>query len=444
MEALRGVTDLKDILYDLEGSERREAQVRCVSTRGGRRLRDLEVRPAPVTGTAVGAVGEQFVARRPPELRGRYHTLFMMEGQFGPADEYAFLIGPACQVLETELNALLAEPARARAADLAAALAASKDNRKQAPILEEWGAGRVHTTIGIASLVLLALRRGLEQESPAVGEFLDDHFRPGFRELLRGKALGSTLDRVRETYRNPACHGFGSFGPSDYEAFARFVVANDSFGAWRRQGPRPGQGPPGEVGLLHHHLQESRLVPEAPEAPAPLARLLALAAPRASTLEILLEPHRVDQPQPLRDLTPGPVRLDRPFRLGDTLRFAFRANRDCHVALIDVGTTGRMAVVLPNLWWPQALVRGGQLQYLPGLEFPEFEFTLSGQPGLERVVALATEGEPPIPLGPKSGEAFRALTDEDVAALADAVGLMPPSAWAACVCEFSIAERTAG
>ena len=37
-----------------------------------------------------------------------------------------------------------------------------------------------------------------------------------------------------------------------------------------------------------------------------------------------------------------------PFRLGEQIRIEFQTTRDCHVTLIDLGTGGGAAVVLPN------------------------------------------------------------------------------------------------
>jgi hypothetical protein len=229
-----------------------------------------------------------------------------------------------------------------------------------------------------------------------------------------------------------------TFGPGDYEQFARLAVGRGRFADWAALGALPDE-PPGSAALLHHHLAESLQLPDAP-APAeatPLERLLALARPRESALSIRLEPQFAAAP-PLRDLQVGPPRLPRPFRLGDPVRFAFRASAECAVALVDVGTTGKVAVALPNCWQPQARARAGEVCWLPDPAAGNFEFTLSGQGGRERVVALAWRGRPPVPLAPAGDAAFRTLGEADLAGLCDAVERLPPGEWAACLCEFEI------
>src|SRR5262249_19811246 len=145
-----------------------------------------------------------------------------------------------------------------------------------------------------------------------------------------------------------------------------------------------------------------------PPAGRALERLTALAAPRASARAIRLEPRRAAEEPRRRDVAVGPGPQTGPFRLGDKVCFALEADRASHVVLIDVGTSGGVAVLLPNAWRAHAEVAGGRPYLFPGPEFPEFEFVLSGRPGRERVFALATRDPLPVPLAPQDGAAFRA------------------------------------
>src|SRR5207302_3564700 len=109
--------------------------------------------------------------------------------------------------------------------------------------------------------------------------------------------------------------------------------------AWAALGPML-EPPPGSGGLLHHLLAGCRLPAVPPAGPLPLERLLALARPRGSTLRVQVQPEFDDGLSARPDLKGQPSRLPRPFQLQDTVRFAFQTDRDCTVALLDIGAAG--------------------------------------------------------------------------------------------------------
>jgi hypothetical protein len=444
MSEPQGVTGFDDIHHDLEGASRRAAWVERYASeaRAPDLKRNLEVRlrpksAAPAAVAPAGLRGEQFVAGRPPELRARYQTLFCLEALYGVDLDFGFLIASACQVLEAELEQLLMTPARGIGGALAGVLA-SEGKSKQSAILADWAEGKLAATIGMASLVLLALRRGLAAGDGVCRDFLARHFRAGYASLIAAGGLGPALDRLREGFRNPACHGLRSFDRRDYEQFARLAVSASRFSKWAATGPAPDVPPPAG-GVLHHHLAESLHVSPATEQaarPTPLEQLLDLATPRESRLSIRVEPQHADA-LPAPDLATWPPRLVRPFRLGDALCFHFRANQDCEVALIDIGTSGTIAAVLPNAGQPRARVKAGETARFPAPD-ADFEILLGGSPGRERVVALAWLRGSPVSLQPEGDDSFRTLTPADVSALCEAVQRLDKGEWAACVSEFEI------
>jgi hypothetical protein len=436
-----GVESLADLEWDLAGSRARAAWVTCLGSQGASTHRTIAVRPrAPRTGEE--PTGEALVAHRPPPVRARYQTVHWLEGQFtaAPADtDYGCLIASACQVLESELDDLLVDPARGLAPVLIEALRMGGKG-KQADLLGPWAEGQFPATIGTASIVLMGLRYASAAGSEECVRFLEKHFRPRYTTLSRSKELGATLDTIRNVYRNPACHGLRPFGPAEYQTFARLVVARERFTEWTWTGPRL-TDPAGALGLLHHHLAGSaRQVPEsapAPE-PSPVERLTALAKPRGSGLAIRLELVR-DPAAALpavRDLTP--VRLNRPVRVGDVVVFRFRADRPCGVALIDIGTSGAVSVVLPNRWVRAATVPAEQPVLFPDPQTDEFDFEVSGPPGIERVVAVGWEGRLSVPLAPDGEHPFRSLAPDQVAAFCSAVSALAPDRWGACAVEFEV------
>jgi hypothetical protein len=224
-----------------------------------------------------------------------------------------------------------------------------------------------------------------------------------------------------------------------YEGFARLVVANRNFATWNRHGPTPFP-PPGGLGLLHHMLVESRLLPlaELPAGGQTVDRLTAIVAPRSSPLAIRLEPRLAAEEDLTRDIEVTPRLQNRPFRVDDKVSLAFQANRDCYVTLIDVGTSSAIAIVLPNAWCPEARISGNRLHFFPGPEFNDFEFTLTGPPGRERVFGIASLTALPISWGPEGKASFRVMQAAEIDALVNALAGLDPGAWAACACDFEI------
>lgn len=454
--------------YDLEGTRRYNERVWFLSSRSQpptapgrvRSLRDLDVRPtqsarAPIASETTPLPGTQFagrggshlpggelVTRRPMELRNRYQTLFYVENQFPQNAEHAYLIAPACVLLEAELDVLLVQPCRAIANELVTALRQNGE-AKPAEILDDWACGRKPTTIGTVSMIFLALRRGYEQGRGAILGFLRDHFQAGYTIPLLDKRLGSWLDHIRNQYRNPACHGTGTFGRAEYEQFVGLMVAHRRFMGWQREGPAyPLSASPGASplpGLLHWHLQQSLLLEPEPTLVDPLGKLLALTQPRESQLIIELQPFLAHNIQGQDNLSGNQAtRLARSLRLGDAVRFGFRANRPCRVTLINIGTTGNVNVVLPNAWRGNAEVQGDRLYFLPGPDFPEFEYVLGGHPGQEQMIALASLDPIPVPLLPDEGKPFRKLSYPEIDNLVNTFQTTVPDRWAACACAFAV------
>jgi hypothetical protein len=389
-------------------------------------------------GVKGGGMGRGLLVRCSRANRDRCATLLFFESQWGYRTDYEFLIGPACWVLETELDRLLAAPALGALDALIESLARAGDDAFHAENLRKWHRSKV-TTVGVECTVLLALRRGCEQGVPAVLDFLGRHFRPGYAELLRDKRLGTALSRLRDKYRNKVCHGVGRFDARDYEEFVRLMVGARGFGTWDEQGPTP-PAPDASAAVLHHHLEQTLHAPEdADEPPDPAtARLLALRTPAESSLGVRLHVVRAADPAGLREVVVTPAAPPGPFRLGDKVRFEFEAGEPCHLALIDVGTAGSVSVIWPNHWQRQARVEGGRTYSLPRATLPEFEYQLAGIPGTERIKAVVTRQPLPVPLLPDEGAAFRRLTPRELDDIADALGRCAPAEWGVGGCEFRI------
>jgi hypothetical protein len=433
-----------DLDREAEGTEKAaQARERFFAVApGGACWRDLlAVASGGPATTAEAVAGRHLISRRPTDLQHRYDTFLAGEERFpeGPEVDYALLINYACALLEAEVDVLLVRPAREIAGPLLAA--AGRASPDLARFLEPWAGGRSAPSLGTASLVLSALRCG--RGDTAIEAFLESHFEPEFTEQVCSNRFVPHLDFTREHFRNPACHASRTFGAHEYDRFARRLVGHLRVGYWEAEGPLPSE-PPDEDALLHRLLTGSRLLPDVELPPPPVAsdelrrpleRLTALARPRADGLEIAVAPaHSEGDPQ-------APAREVRPFRLGDEITFLLRARDDCHVVVIDIGTTGDVAAVLPSRWFPSPRLAAGRTHHLPGAEFPGFTLRLGGLAGRERVVALATRAPLRVPLRPQGRDAFRPLDAPTLEAVVEAVAQLNPADWGAAVCDFAIVPR---
>lgn len=142
--------------------------------------------------------------------------------------------------------------------------------------------------------------------------------------------------------------------------------------------------------------------------------------PASPTVATDTPPARPDAP-PVRPGTPpasaDPERLsvkvwaDRPsYRIGETVRFGLRVNRDAYVTLINIGTSGDVTVIYPNRFHPSHFVRAGQDVTIPPPD-AGFTLTVQGPPGFDQVRAVATMEPVAIHRGnfAAQGATFRSL-----------------------------------
>lgn len=81
---------------------------------------------------------------------------------------------------------------------------------------------------------------------------------------------------------------------------------------------------------------------------------------------------------------------DKPsYRIGDTIQFGLRVNRDAYVTLVNIGTSGDVTIIFPNRFNPTYFVRGGVDVSIPPAE-AGFKLTVQPPGGFDQVRAIAT------------------------------------------------------
>jgi|GEM_PF-6254421 len=90
------------------------------------------------------------------------------------------------------------------------------------------------------------------------------------------------------------------------------------------------------------------------------------------------------------------------YKPGEKFRVNVRANQDCHLTLIDVGTSGSVSIIFPNHQAPDNAVKAGLTYTIPD-PAAGFEFEVSGPAGRELVRAIASH-EPSVDLADAVGK----------------------------------------
>jgi hypothetical protein len=252
------IAGLADVALDLEASRhglarfaRELADAEHAVTAARRRL-------LPTRG---GGHRILLASRCPAEAQQRYHVLLHLERTFPPEHDQGCVIFVGCQLLEAELDRLVTAPLMPLAGALVDALHAEGVDDSRTAVLLAWADGRMPAVFGTHGLVLLALRHACARNHPDLLSFVRQRFAPGYLDLLRSQTVDRCLNRIRNRYRNPVCHGKATFGGADYEDFARLVIAHRRFLEWDQEGPSPAD-PGGDSGVLHHHWRLA-LRPEA-------------------------------------------------------------------------------------------------------------------------------------------------------------------------------------
>lgn len=131
------------------------------------------------------------------------------------------------------------------------------------------------------------------------------------------------------------------------------------------------------------------------------------------------------------------------YRVGDKIVVRFRSSRDCHLTLLNVGTSGKLTILFPNALHRDNRIRADQDYEIPGPDYG-FEYQLQGPPGVEKLKAVATVED--IALLESSFDAdggfFRTVAPatgaRDIAVVRKKVAALPAAQWAEAACEFHV------
>lgn len=141
------------------------------------------------------------------------------------------------------------------------------------------------------------------------------------------------------------------------------------------------------------------------------------------------------------------------YQTGEKVAFEFTADKDCHLALIDIGTSGKTIILFPNKWHKENKIEKGKTYKIPP-DGADFAYKVEGPVGTERIKAIAClepllfsveslqqELKTPLEQSPATGGTF--LSMKDPAMVLKDIGVVmakDPTKWSTLELQFKVAS----
>ncbi|MGE0087250.1 MAG: hypothetical protein AB7S75_22825, partial [Desulfococcaceae bacterium] len=202
--------------------------------------------------------GYMLISACPHDTLKRYNTLCHFESLTEPSHDHSFLIGIACQIMESEICRLLAEPSRS-IGDVMVKHLRKRNKKKLAEIMEKWLDKRMPAMMGVITNIMTSLCYAIEDREHKALAFVQQYFRKGYSALLLHSGFIASYDKIRSDFRNPANHGLRIFSPREYQDFVFLSLGTASVREWDRYGVRDANSVQ-EKAVFHHHLAQSKLI----------------------------------------------------------------------------------------------------------------------------------------------------------------------------------------
>jgi len=92
----------------------------------------------------------------------------------------------------------------------------------------------------------------------------------------------------------------------------------------------------------------------------------------------------------LRDLGAPQDNVEHVYRLGSRVRLAIETDQECHLLLLDEGTSGKIYCLCPSQFAENTRIPKGR-SILPQIKSSYDSFVVSGAPGREHLLAVLTD-----------------------------------------------------
>jgi hypothetical protein len=146
------------------------------------------------------------------------------------------------------------------------------------------------------------------------------------------------------------------------------------------------------------------------------------------------------------------------YQVAEPVVFGFKADKDCYLAVINLGTSGQTTLIFPNKWHPDNKIEKEKTYRIPP-EGSEYAFKLMGPPGNERIKVIASvepvlanvqslqqELRTPVEQSGSGGGTFLTMKNPGLVLkdIGFALSGVDPSKWASVEMAFPVVEAGAG
>lgn len=146
------------------------------------------------------------------------------------------------------------------------------------------------------------------------------------------------------------------------------------------------------------------------------------------------------------------------YQISEPVVFGFKADKDCYLAVINLGTSGQTTLIFPNKWHPDNKVEKEKTYRIPP-EGSEYAFKLMGPPGSERIKVIASvepvlanvqslqqELRTPVEQSGSGGGTFLTMKNPGLVLkdIGFALAGVDPAKWATVEMAFPVVEAGAG
>jgi hypothetical protein len=111
-------------------------------------------------------------------------------------------------------------------------------------------------------------------------------------------------------------------------------------------------------------------------------------ADEARLKQIVVEANEIKNTNPGFEIKLWTEDNQKTYKIKDTISFKFKANQDCYVTLLDIGTDGTVYKIFPNKWHKSSRVKKDKVYTIPP-DDSKYRFRVKGPVGIEYVKAIA-------------------------------------------------------
>ena len=131
---------------------------------------------------------------------------------------------------------------------------------------------------------------------------------------------------------------------------------------------------------------------------------------------------------------------------GERMVISYRTSKDCYMTIYSIETDGSVHLVFPNKFYKDNFIKGGVIYTIPS-EKDFWEYVMEGSPGLESLMAIASENPIELEFGGEdlTGLDFMPRVNESPSEfilenIIPGLNINPENKWTAKILKYYLAE----